>query len=256
MSENLKAVIIDDERLARAELRSLLAVHGNITIAGEANSLDSGERVIRKTSPSVVFLDIQLAHENGFDLLNRVPMRFRPVFVTAYDRYAVRAFEANALDYLLKPVNPERLTITINRLSEALQGGCTRPPSPDEEDYIFLGDDRAPSFTRIGSIACIRAAGDYSELYTAGGNRYLVLCSMKNWEGRLPQQHFLRIHRSAIVNLRYVTKLENCFPGCYRVHVHNQEHPLPMSRRHALRLKTAFRLRAFEGADYRNRLQL
>lgn len=241
MTKILKAVVVDDERLARRELRSLLEEHGGVTVVGEADSVESGEAVIEKTTPDVVFLDIHLGSESGFDLLDRIEADCDVVFVTAHDAYAIRAFEVNALDYLLKPVNPERLARAIERLT-APKPNPTGPSARPLEygDRMFLETDGHPRFVKLEDIACLVAADDHSELFTSDGKKTLVLKSLREWEERLPERYFPRIHRSTIINLDYVERIEALFNRAYRVYLHGFPEPFTMSRRHATKLKQMF----------------
>jgi two-component system, LytTR family, response regulator len=238
MTKILKAVVVDDERLARRELRSLLEELDGVTVVGEADSVESAEGVIEKTAPDVVFLDIHLGPESGFDLLDRMESDCDVVFVTAHDAYAIRAFEVNALDYLLKPVNPERLARAIERLS------VPRPiPAARQLEYgdrIFLETDGHPRFVKLETIVCLVAADDHSELFTSDGGKTLVLKSLREWEERLPERHFPRIHRSTIINLEYVERIEAGFNRAYRVFLRGFQEPFAMSRRHASKLKQTF----------------
>ncbi len=240
MSRTLKTLLVDDERLARRELRSLLAEHPEMAILGEADSVSSAAQLISEKSPDVIFLDIHLGSESGFDLLERIDYEGEVVFVTAFDAYAIRAFEVNALDYLLKPVNPERLARAIERLANP--GPVpTSPMRPLEySDRLFLETDGHPRFFKLDSIVCITAADDHSELFTTDGKRTLVLKPLREWEERLPEKHFLRIHRSTIVNLEFVERVETWFNRSYRVHLKGFPEPFTMSRRHALKLKQSF----------------
>lgn len=241
MTKILKAVVVDDERLARRELRSLLDELGGITIAGEADSVESAEAVIEKTAPDVVFLDIHLGAESGFDLLDRIEHECDVVFVTAYDAYAIRAFEVNALDYLLKPVNPERLARAVERLTApniAPPAGVAR--QLEYGDRMFLETDGHPRFVKLDSIVCLVAADDHSELFTNDGKKTLVLKTLREWEERLPERFFPRIHRSTIINLEYVERIEAAFNRSYRVFLRGFSEPFAMSRRHASKLKQMF----------------
>lgn len=236
MAKELAAVIVDDERLARNEMRSLLADHPEVQVIGEADSVESAAEVISKERPDVVFLDIQLAGETGFDLLERVADDVAVVFVTAYEQHAMRAFEVNALDYLLKPVTPERLAAAIEKLE------VPRPPSTLKEpleydDRLFLQLDDGMAFLRVDDIKYIAAAGDYSHVHVVNGRKHLVQKPLKEWETRLPGNHFLRIHRSTIVNMEHVERLEPWSNYSYRVYVKAVGEPLVMSRRYALKAK-------------------
>ncbi len=231
-----RALVVDDERLARVELRRLLAAHPDVEIVGEAASAAEAARQIEALDPDVVFLDVQMPGRSGFELLDDVSGRFAVIFVTAHDAHALRAFDVNALDYLLKPVSPARLRQALERLGT---------PAPDTEralapgDFLFLATDRRPRFVKVSAIACVRGADDYSEIVLDGGDSALVHRPLHAWEARLPAPPFARIHRTAIVNLDHVTRVERVGEDVYEVSVAGLASPLPMSRRHAARLKLA-----------------
>jgi two-component system LytT family response regulator len=236
------AVIVDDERLARRELRTLLeeAHAGQVQIAGEAASVAEAARLVKATGADVVFLDIQLAGETGMDLLPLLGENVDIVFVTAYDQHALRAFEVNALDYLLKPVAPERLAMTVNRLSAA-QAPAPAPETVSYDDRLFLRLGQERAFVRVRDIAAIEAEGDSSTLLLAPHlARKASPKSLREWERRLPGRHFVRIHRSTIVNLEYVERLEPWSHAGQRVYLRGVREPLSMSRRFGARLKDRF----------------
>ena len=235
------AVIVDDERLARRELRSLLEAHAEyVHIAGEAAGVAEAARLVHATDADVVFLDIQLAGETGMSLLPLLGADVDVVFVTAYDEYTLRAFEVNALDYLLKPVVPERLALTVSRLV----AGQPAPPGSaalgyDDRLLLRLGEKRA--FIRVSDIMAIEADGDGSRLLLAP---QVVLHasgkSLREWEQRLPDRHFVRIHRSTIMNLEYVERLEPWSHASQRVYLRGLAEPYTMSRRFGARLREKF----------------
>ena len=237
--ERLSALIVDDERLARQELRTLLALHPEVEVRGEAASVDEAARQLAREQPDVIFLDIQMPGESGFDLFARAPVAARVVFVTAHDDHALRAFEVNALDYLLKPVAPARLAATIARLQE--DAGADRPARRLEfGDFVFLPVDGRSRFLRVNQIVSIAAAGDATVVSTADGLRGRVPRSLKSWEERLPPKQFVRIHREALVNLQFVERIEEWSHEAYQVHLRGQPSPLTLSRRYATRLKSRF----------------
>ena len=242
MSQTLRAVIVDDERLARQQLRALLAAHPEIEVVGEADGVQQAIEVIHLLQPDVIFLDIQMPGPSGFDLVAALEIPGQIIFVTAFDEYAVRAFEVNALDYLLKPVHPDRLKQALERLAQPQLSAPAVAPSPLEyDDRIFLDTGTRASFVKVSDIECIAAAGTYSEVYTADGKKILLLKSLNEWETRLPGKHFMRIHRSALVNLEYVEKVDQWFGQTYRVHLRGLAEPLTISRRYAARLKGKFK---------------
>lgn len=236
----LKALLVDDERLARRELRQMLGEHAHIRVSGEADSVESAIDMIHDLKPDVVFLDIQMPGKTGFDLLAEIDVTFKVIFVTAFDAYAIRAFEVNALDYLLKPINPDRLTRAIARLSASEVAGEIPPRQLEYDDRLFLTVDERSILLKISAIVCITAAGDYSEIITSDGRKSFVLKSLREWEARLPEKFFSRIHRSTIINLECVERIEKWFNNAHQVYLRNIERPLVMSRRYGAKLKTRF----------------
>lgn len=236
----LTAIIIDDERLARKELRSLLDDFPEISVLGEAKNLTEAVDLIISKKPDVVFLDIQLANENGFDLLGRVEKDFQLVFVTAFDEFAIRAFEINAIDYLLKPVNSNRLAKTLERLFEADEKIEAVHRKLEYEDRLFIEIGERSRFLKISTIKCICADGDYTQIYTDDGKKHLVTKPLKEWEDRLPEKFFFRIHRSTIINLEFIEKVETWFSRSYQIHLRDMKEPLTVSRRYASQLKLRF----------------
>jgi two-component system LytT family response regulator len=234
-----KAVIIDDERLARNKLRRLLENHPEVEILGEADGVKSGVRLIEKEKPEVVFLDIQMPNATGFDLLDEIKIKTRIIFVTAFDEYAIRAFEVNALDYLLKPINSQRLSEAIERLS--INPVQENPQNSLEyEDYFFINTKEEAKFIKIKSIKCIIAADVYSEVFTETGENFLLSKPLNEWELQLPERNFVRIHRSTIINLEYIERIEKWFNYSYQVHLKNMADPFVISRRYASKIKGKF----------------
>ena len=231
-----KALIVDDERLARAKLRSMLADFSNIQIIGEADSVAEAVKSVEKTNPEIIFLDIQMPKQNGFDLLEQIDTNAKIIFVTAYDEYAIRAFDVNALDYLLKPVNPKRLEQAIERLS--IQ---TPNPANDEklkyDDVLFVNFGRRAAFIKVSEIKCIRAANVYSEIYAGDNKKALLLQSLNEWENRLPEKQFVRIHRSTIINFEFIERVEKKMNFSFDVYLRGLAEPFAISRRYAAKLR-------------------
>jgi two-component system LytT family response regulator len=215
-------------------LIALLGEHDQVTVIGEADDIPSAVEAIRALNPNLIFLDIQMPGASGFDLLEKMDVEAPVIFVTAYDEFAIRAFEVNALDYLLKPVNPERLAKALEKLEER-----KLPPGRklNIDDRLFLMVGRFFKFLPVQGIVVIQAAGDYTEVRTADGSKGLTLKSMKEWETRLPPQHFVRIHRSTIINMDFIEKVDAWFNYSFRICVKGVKEPLVISRRYASKLK-------------------
>lgn len=208
----LRAMIVDDEHPARRWLRRLLGNYQDIDIVGEAESVAQAREVVAELQPDVVFLDVQMPPETGFDLLPWLPACTRVIFVTAFDSFAVKAFEANALDYLLKPVHPDRLAQAVGRL----HAGATHQPrgqiAADPHTALTM-DDLIPARDRdvlrmisVDRIAVIQAEGAYTKIIISGAPTVMMLCAIGDWEARLPSPPFARLDRSRIVNLGKVTQ--------------------------------------------------
>lgn len=232
-----KALLVDDERLARTRLRTLLAAHPEIEIVGEADGVNAALRAITATAPDVLFLDIQMPGATGFDLVNQLEQPVSIIFVTAYDAHAIRAFEVNALDYLLKPVQPERLARAVARLHDQPLPAETTARPLEYDDSLFLSVGETARFLRVNAIKCITAADVYSEITTTDNQTLLVHKPLAEWEARLPAKHFVRIHRGTIINLAFVERVEPWFNAAWRLHLRGQAEPLMMSRRYAARLR-------------------
>lgn len=235
----MRAVIVDDERLARRELRLMLVEIGGVEVVGEADSVRTGVAAVEEQQPDLLFLDIQLEGQTGFDLVEQIATGPRIIFVTAYDAYALRAFEVNALDYLLKPIRLERLQQAVRRVvPEASRPAVERL---DLADRLMVELQGRAQFVRVGDIAFIQAAGDYSEATLRTGQRHLLLKSMKEWEERLPEAHFARIHRSTIVNLDQVESVEAPWTAGWLVKLRELPATFPVSRRYWTKLRSRFR---------------
>ncbi|MBL8228664.1 MAG: response regulator transcription factor [Bryobacterales bacterium] len=201
---NLRALLVDDEPLARKRLRALLEPHAGIEIAGEAGTVDEAAELARHSPVDVIFLDIQMPRKNGFALL---PLLTSPlphiIFVTAYHEYALRAFEVNAADYLLKPVEADRLAIAVARIH-----GKPQPlPGFESSDSVLLTDGKRMQLTPLSTITAIEAEGNYSRVHLSGDDAMLVLRSIGSWSEALPQPPFLRADRSLLIHMGHFARL-------------------------------------------------
>lgn len=235
---SLKAIIVDDERLARVNLKKLLEPHTEIQILGEADSCSSAIELIKHNNIQLIFLDIQLTGETGFDLLEKIDNSIKIIFVTAFDEFAIRAFEVNATDYLLKPVSPYRLKTTIDRIlnKENVQENTAKVYEYSDSIYLRL-NNYTSKFIKISSIAFIEPVGNYSRVVTCEGNSGLVLRTLKQWQEELPANYFIRIHRSSIINIECIDHIEKQSNAHHKAYLKNFPEPLEISRRLAGKLK-------------------
>jgi two-component system LytT family response regulator len=204
--EKIRALIVDDEPLARSNLRALLKRNPDVEIVSECGSGLEALAEIRKKKPDLVFLDVQMPECDGFDVLEQLGSAMPPalVFVTAYDQYALRAFESGALDYLLKPFNNARFERTLERAKERITSG---KKSPQKIERLAIKNGGQILFLRISEIDWIEAA-DYYVCLHAGARTHLLRRSMAEVTEELQDAAFCRVHRSAIVNLERVKQLE------------------------------------------------
>jgi two-component system LytT family response regulator len=237
-----RALLVDDERLACVQLRGQLARFPQIEVVAEADSVSKALEAAHHFQPDVVFLDIQMPGRSGFDFLEQAGGDFRIIFVTAYDQFALRAFEVNAVDYLLKPVRFERLADALRRVPESIASPPPANGAPLQyTDYLFVRDGLRPQFLKVQAIQYIVAAGSYCEIFTADGQKFMLLQALKEWEERLPPKRFARIHRSCIVNLDNVQRVAAMGNNTFEVFLQGKPEPLSISRRYALALKHSFR---------------
>lgn len=226
----MNALLVDDERLARRELRRLLAAHPDVGVAGEATNADEAVARLTDASIDVVFLDIHMPGGSGFDVLERADRVPLVVFTTAYDEYAVRAFEVNAFDYLLKPIRAERLAAALDKARAALRPG----PRPALE-RVFLRDGDRCWIVRITDIALFAVEGNYARA-SFGGNRPLIRSSLNELEAKLDSTIFFRASRQHLINLRFVEWVERAPDDTYVVHLRNGS-VVPVSRRQSRHLR-------------------
>lgn len=202
----MKTLIVDDEPLARRELRRLLAAHPEVEVVGEAGSAAEAERAIATLAPELMFLDIQMPQRTGFQLLESLEDAPQVVFTTAYDAHALHAFEVGALDYLMKPIAPARLAAALGRVRERLDGAPRSDwLSPDRP--LLLKDGDRTVLVRLREVAWIEAAGNYVQLHV-GDRKPMLLHAMTALERRLDPERFFRASRAALINLDHVERFD------------------------------------------------
>jgi two-component system LytT family response regulator len=239
----IRALIIDDERLARQELKNLLQTFDQIQIVGESGNVDEALVMIDKENPDLIFLDIQMPGKNGFELLEEIQGNAPDVvFVTAYDEYALKAFEVNALDYLMKPVDEERLgelvdqlEVKINKKKEKQETVVESDDKLDITDQVFLKDGEKCWFVQLEKIRLFESEGNYVRVYF-DESRPLILKSLNALTDRLSEKYFFRASRKHILNLRWIEKVETWFNGGLLV-ILKDGTKVEVSRRQSVKLK-------------------
>jgi len=232
----MKAIIVDDERLARNELKTLLSSHKDIEVIAEcANAVEAKEK-IDSLKPDVVFLDINMPGKSGLELVEEISALPDVVFITAYDEHAIKAFELNAFDYLLKPVQPQRLAETLKKLAdkELVSKGENTGPL-DENELIFIKDGEKCWFVRLSDIRLFESEGNYVRVFFEN-NKPLILRSLNNLEARLNERQFFRASRKHILNLKWIAGVETWFNGGLMVKLKDGKE-VEISRRQAVKIK-------------------
>ncbi len=239
----MRAIIIDDERLARTELKKLLQDFPEVEVIDEAANAQEGIQKIESLRPDLIFLDIQMPGKTGFDMLSELEKSPQVIFTTAYDEYALKAFEVNALDYLLKPVEPKRLADAIQKLHQ-------QPVQPreqniasenfnqsllNEHDQVFVKDGERCWFVKLTDIRLFESVGNYAKVFF-GTNKPLILKSLNALEERLDEKMFFRANRKHIVNLRMIEKIEPYFNGGLLLELKGGE-KIEVSRRQTVKFK-------------------
>jgi two-component system LytT family response regulator len=234
----MKAIIVDDERLARQELKSLLAEHKDIEVIAECTNAAEAKEKIASLKPDVVFLDIQMPGKNGLELAQELSPVPELVFITAHDEFALRAFEVNALDYLLKPIQPERLAEAVKKLfSKEEDTGIIEEFRTvlTDEDQVFLKDGERCWFVKLANVRLFESEGNYVRVHFES-SKPLILRSLNNLEQRLSPNSFFRASRKHIVNLRWIENIEPWFNGGLMVKLRGGEQ-IEISRRQSVKLK-------------------
>lgn len=237
-----KVLLIDDEPLARSIVREFLKSHQDeLEIVGECNNGFEGLKAIDQLSPDLIFLDIQMPKINGFEMLELVERSPGVIFTTAFDEYAIRAFEANAIDYLLKPFTQERFNHAIEKWKvrsvtpDIIQEIARK--NPEENQRIVIKDGQEILILPIQDVLCIEAYDDYVKVHTAN-KYYLKKQTMSYYEDALAAHDLLRVHRSFLLNLQHLTRLESFEKNSYQATLSNGM-KVPVSRSNYSRLKTA-----------------
>lgn len=242
-----KTLIVDDERLAREEMKNVLKDFVEIEVIGEAQNGEEALRLIDELSPDLIFLDINMPGMNGFELLKSLDFIPNVIFVTAYDEFAIKAFEVSALDYLLKPIDPDRLAEAIAKLKKKSDNEFESELSLKTDrqsrllgraDQVFIKDGEKCYFVKLGDVRMLESDGNYVKVHF-DKNRPLILRSLNSFEERLDPESFFRANRKFIVNIEWVQSVENWFNGGLQLELTTGE-KIEVSRRQTIRFKELF----------------
>ena len=237
----MKVLIVDDERLARKELMSLLCEYEALEVVGEAVNADDACEKIKQLQPDLLFLDIQMPEKTGFDLLEMLDDTPQVIFTTAYDEYAIKAFEVNALDYLLKPVQPERLRESVNKLVALNEERRAKTPAIEKgeklssDDQVFVKDGDRCWFVRLSKVRLFESDGNYIKVYF-DNQKPMIHKSLNALDERLDDRVFFRANRKHMINLNWVESIEPWFNGGLMVKLQGGE-KVEVSRRQATKFK-------------------
>ena len=218
----IKTVIVEDSRLARNELKELIKNHQEIELVGEAENVDNGYKLITETNPELLFLDINMPEKDGFELLEMLDHVPITVFTTAYDEYAIKSFEYNALDYLLKPISSKRFSVAFQKVQEKirLKEEKNAKEKHHENSQIFIKDGEKCWLVKISDISLFEIVGNYTRVYFDNHNP-LVYKSLNQVELKLPDESFFRANRQQIINIKHVNNVVPWFNGKLKLTLQN-----------------------------------
>jgi two-component system LytT family response regulator len=251
VDRTIRVVLVDDEKGARMQLAERLAAHTGIEIVGEADRVKSAIDLIQRLKPDAVFLDVQMPGGTGFSLLpllGDITPSPKVVYVTAYDKYALKAFETNALDYLTKPVSAPRLAITVDRLKKRFLSTDVAPKDEAEasapagrlkmRDLVLLREKASFRMVEAGDICSVEAESNYTRIFLADGHRVFMRKGMGQWEEELPSPPFFKISRRLLLNIERIREIVMCESKSGEVHFRGMEKPLLLSRIELSRLRS------------------
>ena len=235
----MKTLVVDDSRLARNELKRLLKEFDKVQVVGGAASVDEAIEKITELKPDLIFLDIQMPGKNGFQLLEELESVPEVIFSTAYDEHALKAFEYNALDYLVKPVQKDRLAGAVSKVFDKLQK--REEDSENQEgkltinDQVFVKDGEKCWFVQLSDIRLFEVSGNYTTVYF-GDSKPMITRTLNYLESRLDDKTFFRANRQQIINLKWIERIEPWFSGSLRIYLKGGEE-IDVSRRQTLKFK-------------------
>jgi len=237
--KSIKAVIVEDSRLARNELKELIKKHSEIELLGEAENVDRGFELIQNTHPDLLFLDINMPEKDGFELLEMLDEVPITIFTTAFDEYAIKSFEYNALDYLLKPINEKRFALAVDKVKSKLEGADDETAESKERltgnSQIFIKDGEKCWLIKVGDISHLEIVGNYTRVFFEE-ERPMLYKSLNQVEEKLPEKYFFRANRQQIINTNFIQNVVPWFNGKLKLTMMNGEE-VEVSRRQSYLFK-------------------
>jgi two-component system LytT family response regulator len=245
--KSIRAVLIDDVEVMRITLKKVLEQFPHINIIGEASSFDEAKEVVNRLKPDLLFLDIDLNGLISIDLLEELNCTPKIIFITSHENFAIKAFEMNAIDFIIKPISAKRIANAIERVSLPSVAINDNNLNEGEERFqsdqiILLNFDNKMNFIKIKDINYIEAYGNYTKINMLDGKLSITYNSIKNWENKLPLDIFIQIHRSTVVNLINVLKIEKWTNDTGRLYLKNVDKPFEISRSYFFQIKKKYKM--------------
>lgn len=234
----MKAIIVDDSNLARQELKHLLKSFNDVQIIGEAENAEKAEALILEKKPELVFLDIQMPDKDGFELLELLEDVPEIIFTTAFDQYAMKAFDHNALDYLQKPIKEDRLALALEKASQKIRLRNSADEKGQQlglKNQVFVKDGEQCWFVSLADISVFEILGSYTRIYFKS-QKPMIPRSLNYMESRLDPEVFFRANRQQIINLKYIDRIEPWFSGTLKVYLKGGEE-IEVSRRQSIKFR-------------------
>ena len=231
----MKAVIVDDTRLARQELQFLLQNYKDVEVVGEAENVDEAQKMIEELKPDLIFLDIQMPDKDGFELLEMLDEVPQVIFTTAYSEYAIKAFDYNALDYLKKPITEDRLSTALQKVRENLEKLDEPKDVLNENGQVFVKDGEKCWFVTLKDVRLFEIWDNYTRIYF-NEHKPMIPKTLQYMESRLDPKTFFRANRQQIINMKWIDKIEPWFSGTIRLYLKDGTE-VEVSRRQTSRFK-------------------
>lgn len=245
--KNIRAVLVDDVEMMRITLKKVLEQFPHIELVGEASTFDEAKNVINELQPDLLLLDIDLNGLTSIDLMGEINCTPKIIFITSHENFAVKAFELNAVDYILKPISASRISKAIERITASTIAEETEMNQDSDEKFqsdqiILLNFDNKMNFIKIKDINYIEAYGNYTKVFMTDGKLSITYNSIKNWDAKLPSDVFIQIHRSTVVNLLNVLKIEKWTNDTGRLYLKGIEKPFEISRSYFFQIKKKYKM--------------